>query len=90
MPSIASDATKKANAFTAAISADIKVDADGNSTGPVDLTGDALDKIAEKTIAGMRRKGVKISEDEKDRMKKEIAESIAKKVEENKAKVDKK
>lgn len=79
---ISSDATTKASEIRAAISGELKVDASGNSTGKVDLSGDALEKVYDNVVNAVTKKGVKLSPEEITKMKKELAEATEKKLKE--------
>ncbi len=79
---ISSDATTKAGEIRAAISGELKVDASGNSTGKVDLSGDALEKVYDNVVNAVTKKGVKLSPEEITKMKKELAEATEKKLKE--------
>ena len=79
---ISSDAKTKSSEIRAAISGELKVDASGNSTGKVDLSGDALEKVYDNVVNAVTKKGVKLSPEEMTKMKKELAEATEQKLKE--------
>lgn len=79
---ISSDAKTKSSEIRAAISGELKVDASGNSTGKVDLSGDALEKVYDNVVNAVTKKGVKLSAEEVSKMKKELAEATEQKLKE--------
>lgn len=79
---IINEANDNATSIRAAISGELKLDASGNPTGKVDLSGDALEKVYEKVANAVTKKGVKLSPEEITKMKKELAEATEKKLKE--------